>query len=255
MSSVYEALQRARHGSGVVPLRAPTARDREPAEREPFGRDVDRSPVSLAPGPLAPTLMPLLAAIRPLLDSKAGIVLHVVAATLGEGASTIAREFAMLSGTTGHRRTLLVDADRRNLETARAFGCDTAQGLIEFLWGGLDDSDVLQPIAGTMLSVTSLVGERGPAAIDAESLRELYSRLREQFELIVVDCPAVGDGGYSNLLPEAVDGVVLVVQAEKTRPAVIAHAKDLVQQAGGQVLGAVLNRRTNYIPDFLYKLL
>jgi len=28
-----------------------------------------------------------------------------------------------------------------------------------------------------------------------------------------------------------------------------------VAQAGGQVLGAVLNRRTNYIPEFLYKLL
>ena len=199
--------------------------------------------------------MPLLAAVRPLLDAKAGVVLHVVAATVGEGSSTIAREFAMLAGTTGHRRTLLIDADRRNLESARAFGVDTGQGLAEFLWGGPDDADVLHPIAGTLLSVTCLIGERGPAAIDADSLRELYTQLRDQFELIVVDCPAVGDGGYSSLLPEATDGTILVVQAEKTRPAVIAHAKDLVQQAGGQVLGAVLNRRTNYIPDFLYKLL
>ncbi len=244
MSSVYEALQRARRGSsGLIPLRTPPA------------HEIGRSPVSLAPGPLATPLAPLLAAIRPLLDSKEGVVLHIVAATVGEGSSTIAREFAMLAGTTGHRRTLLIDADRRNPQTARAFGVDTAQGLVEFLWGGLDDSDVLQPVAGTMLSVTLLIGERGPASVDAESLRELYTRLREQFELIVVDCPPVGDGGYSSLLPEAVDGVILVVQAEKTRPAVIAHAKDLVQQAGGQVLGAVLNRRTNYIPEFLYKLL
>jgi Mrp family chromosome partitioning ATPase len=204
---------------------------------------------------LAPPLMPLLAAIRPLLDSKPGVVLHVVAATEGEGSSTIAREFAMLAGTTGHRRTLLLDADRHNPQTARAFGCDTGRGLVEFLWGGLDDSEVLQTIAGTMLSVTCLAGERGPSAVDAESLREIYNRLREQFELIVVDCPAVGDGDYSNLLPDAADGVILVVQAEKTRPAVVARARDLVQQAGGQVLGAVLNRRTNYIPEFLYKLL
>ena len=76
-----------------------------------------------------------------------------------------------------------------------------------------------------------------------------------QLELIVLDCPPITDGAYSSLLPEAVDGVILVVQAERTRPAVIAHAKDRIQQAGGQVLGAVLNQRTNYIPDFLYKLL
>lgn len=244
MSSVYEALQRARRGgSGLVPLRPPAA------------REVGRSPVSLAPGPLATPLTPLFAAIRPLLDSKQGIVLHIVAATVGEGASTIAREFAMLAGTTGHRRTLLIDADRRNPQTAREFGCNAGQGLVEFLWGGLDDCDVLQPIAGTLLSVTCLIGERGPASVDAESLRELYGQLRKQFELIVVDCPPVGDGAYSSLLPEAADWVILVVQAEKTRPAVIARAKDLVEQAGGQVLGAVLNRRTNYIPEFLYKLL
>lgn len=244
MSSVYEALQRARRGSaGAAPL------------RQPSGREIDRSPVSLAPGPMAMPLASLFAAIRPLLDSKQGVVLHVVAATAGEGASTISREFAMLAGTTGHRRTLLVDADRRDPQTARAFDCDTGQGLVEFLWGGISDADVLQPVAGTLLSVTCLIGERGPAAVDAETLRELYARLREQFELVVVDCPPVGEGAYSALLPEAADGVILVVQAEKTRPAVIAHAKERVQQAGGQVLGAVLNRRTNYIPEFLYKLL
>ncbi len=111
MSSVYEALQRARRGSsGLTPLRSPPA------------REIGRSPVSLAPGPLATPLAPLLAAIRPLLDSKQGVVLHIVAATVGEGSSTIAREFAMLAGTTGHRRTLLIDADRRDPQTARAFG-------------------------------------------------------------------------------------------------------------------------------------
>lgn len=243
MSGVYEALQRARRSSGGA----------RPA-RQPAARDTERPSVSLAPGPLAAPLAPLFAAIRPLLDSRQGIVLHVVAATPGEGASTIAREFAMLAGTTGHRRTLLVDADRRDPQTARAFGCDTGQGLVELFWGNLDNADPLQPIAGTLLSVACLIGEHGPASVDADSLRELYGRLREQFELIIVDCPPVGDG-YSNLLPEAVDGVILVVQAEKTRPAVIARAKDVVQQAGGQVLGAVLNRRTNYIPEFLYKLL
>jgi len=245
VSSVYEALQRARRGgNGAAPLRPPAA------------REIDRSPVSLAPGPLATPLSSLFAAIRPLLDSKQGVVLHIVAATEGEGTSTIAREFALLSGTTGHRRTLLVDADRRDPQTARAFGCDTGKGLVEYLWGGInDDAEIMQPVAGTLLSVTSLIGDRGPASVDAESLREVYSRLREQFELIVVDCPPVGDGAYSGLLPEAVDGVILVVQAEKTRPAVIALAKERVQNAGGQVLGAVLNRRTNYIPEFLYRLL
>ncbi len=243
MSSVYEALQRARRGSTAAPLRGPAARDSE------------RLPVSLAPGPLAAPLTPLFAAIRPLLDSKRGVLLHVVAAAVGEGASTISRELAMLSGTTGHRRTLLIDGDRLHPQTAQAFAYDTHEGLIDTLARGEDAAAVLQPVAGTLLSVSCLIGDRGPASAGSENLRELYARLRDQFELIVVDCPPVGEGAFSDLLPEEADGIVLVVQAERTRPAVIARAKELIEQSGGRVIGAVLNRRTNYIPEFLYRML
>jgi Mrp family chromosome partitioning ATPase len=231
---------------------------RQPATRalEPAGAPTPATqPVTAPPSSLATPLAPLLASIRPLLDSKSGVVLQIVASTAGEGASTIAREFALLAATSGHRRTLLLDADRRDPQTARAFGCETNQGLVDFLWSGANDFDALHQVPGTLLTVAPLVGSRGPDAVDAETLRAAYRRACEQYELVVIDCPPVGDDAYARLLPEATDGVVLVVQAEKTRPAVIARAKDLVEQAGGQVLGAVLNRRTNYIPDFLYKLL
>jgi Mrp family chromosome partitioning ATPase len=65
----------------------------------------------------------------------------------------------------------------------------------------------------------------------------------------------VASAGYLELAPERADGVILVVQAETTRPAVVAHAKGQIEQAGGNVLGAVLNRRGDYIPDFLYRML
>ncbi|HEX3862266.1 MAG TPA: CpsD/CapB family tyrosine-protein kinase [Stellaceae bacterium] len=253
MSSVYDALQRARRGgNSLIPTRRPATRVTDP---DPSVAVPPRAEPTASPGAMAVPLSPLLASIRPLLDGTQGAVLHVVAATAGEGASTIAREFALLAGTNGHRHTLLIDADRANPQTARAFGRDKAQGVVEFLWSGANDFDALQQVPGTLLSVARLVGENGPPSLDADTLRETYRRVREYFELVVVDCPPVGGDVYSHLLPEATDGVVLVVQAEKTRPAVISRAKDIVQQAGGQVIGAVLNRRTNYIPDFLYKLL
>ena len=259
MSSVYEALQRARQGShgparhdvrshGAVPLRpAPV--------RAPAHRDAARSPVTLAPGPLAAELGSLLAAIRPLLDGDGGAVLQVVAATRGEGASTIAREFALLAATSGQRRTLLIDADRRNPATARSFECDTGHGLVELPWNTSDVSSVATAVSGTLLSVACLIGQRGPGRTDAATVSELYNRLREEFELIVVDCPAVASGDYLELAPEAADGVILVVQAETTRPAVVSHAKGQIEQAGGNMLGAVFNRRGDYIPDFLYRML
>jgi protein-tyrosine kinase len=244
LSSVYEALQRVRDG-GREPMPLPRTPERE----------IARLSAMREPGPIAVALTPLLAAVRPLLDGERGVVIHLVAATQGEGASTVAREFALLAATSGHRRTLLVDADLRNPQTARMFGCDTGPGLVDWLRSETATDNILRAVPDTMLSVVRLTGSRSALGADIETLRETYDALRSYFELVVVDCPPVASGGYPNLLPEAADGVVLVIEAEATRPAVVAHAKAQIELTGANLLGAVLNRRTNYIPNFLYRML
>ena len=244
VTGVYEALQRVRQRGYDRAL---------PGERLP--RDDELPAISRAPSPIAVELTPLLSAVRPLIDDARGAVLHFVATAAGEGASTIAREFALLAGTTGRRRTLLIDAVRRDPKTARAFDCDIARGLVDGARSGQDVALLARAVNGTMLTVAPLVGTRGNGPADAVTLGALYEQLRAQFELIVVDCPAMDSGEYPTLLPEDADGIFLVIRAEGTRPAVISHAKALVEQAGGRFLGAVLNARRNYIPGFLYRLL
>jgi protein-tyrosine kinase len=244
VSGVYEALQRVRQGGDapVVPGERPGLPSTEP-------------PPARQPGPIAVELTPLLSAVRPLLDGRTGAVLHFVAAAAGEGTSTIAREFALLAATSGRRRTLLIDAVRHDLQTARFFNCDTSRGLIDGIWIGTEQADLQRVVSGTSLSVACLVGGRGNAPADAVTLSGLYQQLRTQYDLIVVDCPAMESGEYSTLLPEETDGIFLVIRAEGTRPAVVTHAKALVEQSGGHFLGAVLNARRNYIPEVLYRLL
>jgi Mrp family chromosome partitioning ATPase len=245
VTSVYDALQRARQaGHEHAPLPGESA-EHGPGELQPVR----------APGPIAVELTPLLAAVRPLLEGSRGAVLHFVAVAAGEGASTIAREFALLAATTGRRRCLLIDAARGDLDTARYFNCDTSRGLVDGIWIGFDEADLQRRVPGTSLSVACLVGERGNGPADAVTLSGLYDQLRGQFELIIVDCAPIERGEYSTLLPDEADGIFLVIRAEGTRPAVIAHAKALVEQGGGHFLGAVLNGRRNYIPEFLYRLL
>jgi Mrp family chromosome partitioning ATPase len=242
---VYEALQRVRQGGYDRQL--PGGQTAPLVEPPPA--------ITRTPGPIAMELTPLLSAVRPLLDGGKGAVLHFVAAAKGEGTSTLAREFALLAATTGRRRTLLIGAARRDPETARSFGCDVTRGLVDGAWIGHDDTSLRRPVPGTMLSAACLVGTRGNAPADPATLNALYEQLRQEFELVIVDCPAMEAGEYSTLLPEEADGIFLVIRAESTRPAVISHAKTLIEQAGGHFLGAVLNARRNYIPGFLYRLL
>ncbi|MBV9554849.1 MAG: hypothetical protein JO032_18875 [Alphaproteobacteria bacterium] len=245
MTSIYDALQRARQGAG---------QDGRPLPGEAGARRPSEPLPGRGPGPLAAELTPLLAAVRPLLETR-GAVLHFVAAAAGEGTSRVAREFALLAATTGRRRTLLIDAVRGERSTARHFKCDVARGLVDGAWIGFEESELRREVTGTSLSVACLVGERGSGPPDAATLSGLYQQLRNQFELVVIDCPAMERGEYATLLPDEADGIFLVIRAEGTRPAAIVHAKSIVEQAGGRFLGAVFNGRRNYIPEFLYRLL
>ena len=56
-------------------------------------------------------------------------------------------------------------------------------------------------------------------------------------------------------LVSQVDGVILVVEAEKTRWQVALNVKEKILQHGGNLLGVVFNKRQFYIPNFIYKYL
>jgi Mrp family chromosome partitioning ATPase len=47
--------------------------------------------------------------------------------------------------------------------------------------------------------------------------------------------------------------MALVIQAENMGAEVAIRAKELLEQAGAKILGAVLNRRRQIIPEGIYK--
>ncbi|MDR3424551.1 MAG: hypothetical protein P4M13_05665 [Alphaproteobacteria bacterium] len=199
-------------------------------------------------------LASLYGSLRALLN-KDHVVLHFVSATSGEGASTVAREFATLAEKRGNRRTLLIDGNLQNPDTSRKFGCLPDRGLMDSERNFRKLEKSLQPVDDSGLWVGRLQGAGAGDALQPDEMRKAYALFKEQFDLTVIDCPPISSEHYADLMPEIVDGVVLVIRAEATRPAIVAHAKETVVQLGGTVLGAVLNRRKDYIPKFIYRYL
>ena len=70
---------------------------------------------------------------------------------------------------------------------------------------------------------------------------------------IIFSCPPVNAYNDAAALAGMVDGVVLVIQAEKTRWEVAQSAKDRLEKAGANILGVVLNDRRHHIPEWIYK--
>jgi Mrp family chromosome partitioning ATPase len=83
-------------------------------------------------------------------------------------------------------------------------------------------------------------------------VRELLQELTERFDLIVVDLPSLSRSGCLEWAA-ALDGLLLVVQAEGVRWQVAARSLAMLEQAGGHVLGTIINKRRDYIPERLYR--
>jgi capsular exopolysaccharide synthesis family protein len=82
---------------------------------------------------------------------------------------------------------------------------------------------------------------------------EFLQTVRERFQYIVVDAPPIQGHPETLMLSRKADGVVLVVESERTRKRTALWAKQQIEEAGGRLLGVVLNKRKRHIPDWLYK--
>ncbi len=71
--------------------------------------------------------------------------------------------------------------------------------------------------------------------------------------MVIVDTAPVLVDTTAAAVASQCDGAILVVHAEQTRRKAAQEAQARLQQAGANVLGAVLNKRQFPIPEFLYK--
>jgi protein-tyrosine kinase len=227
MSKIYEALRR--HENATTRLEDQTV--------------VARSPLVRAIESIYPIVYRLTK------EAGHGLVLHFVAASPGEGTSTLSAEFARGASRVADSQVLLLDADRLKLTTATNFNCPTDIGIVE-----QDLPLERKVVTSEQLHVAALAGRTSPP-LSRKAMPLLYDQFRAKYDLTIIDCPAVFTDRYFELSPEATDGVVLIVQAERSRPEIIRQAQSLIVNAGGKFIGAVLNRRRTYIPDFLYRLL
>ena len=84
---------------------------------------------------------------------------------------------------------------------------------------------------------------------------EMQKTAREQFSLILIDSSPVSVSTDSLAICESVNGVVLVLEAEKTRSAVVQNVKKQILMREGNLLGIVFTKRKFHIPKFIYQFL
>jgi hypothetical protein len=109
--------------------------------------------------------------------------------------------------------------------------------------------------AGTKASKGSLVisERRGPWEGSWQYRRECIQLLRSEFAHTIIDCPALEESGDLLSVAPFVDGVIVVVEANRTRREQPYQAEQSIVAAGGTLLGYILNKRSYEVPQWLYR--
>jgi Mrp family chromosome partitioning ATPase len=84
--------------------------------------------------------------------------------------------------------------------------------------------------------------------------RDCIDLLRREFDHALIDCSSLKESGDLLSLAPFVDGVILVVEANRTGRDQILHAERTIEAARGKVLGHILNKRTYAIPRWIYRM-
>jgi len=105
-------------------------------------------------------------------------------------------------------------------------------------------------VARVALSLNTCLRLFGIGNADSQAL---MAHLQERFSLVLWDMPPPTCSPVAMVAAKVVDGVILVAVANKTRRQVAQYVSNRLEESGGQLLGVVMNRSLNFIPEWLYR--
>ena len=108
-------------------------------------------------------------------------------------------------------------------------------------------------INGRYILSTRQYGTGSIRRYTAKDLKDLIDSLKEDYQHIIFDAPALFSVSSTARFARSADGVILVVEAGKVRWEVVQRGQYLLEQAQANIIGVVLNKRRFPIPPWLYK--
>ncbi|MEM9668259.1 MAG: hypothetical protein AAF950_04980 [Pseudomonadota bacterium] len=205
-------------------------------------------------------------AIGRLASVEGGQAIMFIAAKAGEGTSSVASSFAMMTAEKAHRPTWLVDLDLMENPLFEGFSEGFAEGVgrpgrpydaslgAAPIYNRVGPARPRQASSEKMMSAHQIEGSRlivtryrTDRLIRRERLRistrpDWWRALRRSADWIIVDAPAISVSGAGLAVAQHMDHVVLVVEADATRSGDVIALRQELERHSGHVLGVVMNR-------------
>jgi protein-tyrosine kinase len=195
-------------------------------------------------------------------NSKHGAtkVVMVAATDHGEGGTTTSAILASTIARSGSSKILLVDANLRTPALDEVFEPGQGHKLLGlsdrvFSEAPLDQTIYQTDIPNLFFMPCGRTVTSPSYMFDNEPINTMLSTLREKFDFIIFDGSPLRDYSESSFLAAKMDGVILVVEAERTKIETVQKIRKDLESTGVSILGVVLNKKRSYIPAYLERFL
>jgi Mrp family chromosome partitioning ATPase len=193
--------------------------------------------------PVSEQYRALLSAIQGMLPMAEPPMLLFTAISPGAGTTTALLNLAVTWCRQGKQRIVVVDANLARPTTAKRLGILPALSLAEVLRGRAVLEQALHACSQTHLYLLA-----APAAgkemqlLSEENVRWLAARLRERFDVVLVDGPAWESSSDAATLAAVADGVYLIVDGPEKEDARVTRATRALARAGRRLGGIIVSQ-------------
>ena len=166
----------------------------------------------------------------------------VVSSNAGEGKTTTLSNLAYVFAQAGYS-TLMVDADLRRPRLARYAELKSDVGLSNYLAGTKELKEVIfqTGIPNLYLLPSGPIPADPSGMIGSFRMEQLIAEVSKRFDVVLFDSPPVLGVSDASLLVSKADASLLVLQPRKMPLKALLRTKFLIQNAGGQVMGLIMN--------------
>jgi polysaccharide biosynthesis transport protein len=177
-------------------------------------------------------------------------VLVISSPGYAEGKSTVAANFAIAIAESG-RNVTLVDANLRHPSVGDLFDVTSDGSLSDFLTGAVAELKPVPVEASERLSVVTTAAVAGEVSdllcsVRMEAALEMAGR---DADIVIVDSGPLVPVADALALSQFVSEYIVVVRAGRTAIKDVGRAVESVAEAGGNVMGVVLNRAARRGPE------
>ena len=81
----------------------------------------------------------------------------------------------------------------------------------------------------------------------------MHREVARQFQYVLFDCPDLQSSADTLGIAPLIDGLLLVVEANRTTMAEINQAEIQIESSGGKLLGSILNKQQSILPKWARK--